>query len=207
MKHFSEHSPMAERIVDAAEALLQQHGYNGFSYDDIAKIVGIKKPSVHHHFATKAELVAVTVQRYTHRFSEQLLNIEGSDAAGVDRLLSYAALFENTYAINKRICVCGMLGAEMQALPDVVAVEVAEFFTANLTWLEAEIAHATALQQIRNAAEADVSVQKLAQNYLCALEGAMVVGRGSTAIQGPAAVGQTFMSMLAPIKLPMRAKK
>lgn len=193
MKHFSEHSAMAESIVDAAESLLQQHGYNGFSYDAIAQIVGIKKPSVHHHFATKAELVAVTVQRYTHRFREQLLHIEGSHAAGINRLLNYAALFETTYATNKRICVCGMLGAEMQALPELVIIEVADFFDVNLAWLISEFTQAITRQQIRSIATAEA----LAQNYLCALEGAMVVGRGSSAIQGPAAVGQTFMAMLA----------
>ncbi len=193
MKHFSEHSAMAESIVDAAESLLQQHGYNGFSYDSIAQIVGIKKPSVHHHFATKAELVAVTVQRYTYRFREQLLHIEGSHAAGINRLLSYAALFEKTYATNKRICVCGMLGAEMQALPESVIIEVADFFDVNLAWLISEFTQAITRQQIRPIATAEA----LAQNYLCALEGAMVVGRGSSAIQGPAAVGQTFMAMLA----------
>ena len=68
MKHFSEISPTAERVVDAAEGLVQQHGYNGFSYDDVAQLVGIKKPSIHHHFPKKGELVAVVAQRYTHRF-------------------------------------------------------------------------------------------------------------------------------------------
>lgn len=38
MKHFSEISPTAERVVDAAEGLVQQHGYNGFSYDDVAPV-------------------------------------------------------------------------------------------------------------------------------------------------------------------------
>lgn len=42
MKHFSEISPTAERVVDAAEGLVQRHGYNGFSYDDVAQLVGIK---------------------------------------------------------------------------------------------------------------------------------------------------------------------
>ena len=68
MKHVSELSTMAEKVVDAAEGLVQQRGYNGFSYDDVAGLVDNKKPSVHHHFATKAELVVVVAQRYAHRF-------------------------------------------------------------------------------------------------------------------------------------------
>ncbi|MGH8365748.1 MAG: TetR/AcrR family transcriptional regulator, partial [Pseudomonas sp.] len=94
MKHFSEISPTAERVVDAAEGLVQQHGYNGFSYDDVAQLVGIKKPSIHHHFPKKGELVAVVAQRYTHRFREELLSIEGQHAKAPDRLTAYAALFE-----------------------------------------------------------------------------------------------------------------
>ena len=75
MKHFSEITDSAECVVDAAEDLIQQHGDNGFFYDDISRVIGIKKPSIHHHFPTKAELVAVVVQRYTHRFSECLAQI------------------------------------------------------------------------------------------------------------------------------------
>ncbi len=193
MKHFYELSSMAERIVDAAESLLQQHGYNGFSYDNIAQAVGIKKPSVHHHFATKSDLVVVTVQRYTHRFREQLLHIEGRHADAIDRLHSYAGLFQATYAANRRICVCGMLGAEIQGLPDDVAAEVARFFSINLEWLADGFKICTAAKQIRACATADA----LAQNYLCALEGAMVVGRGTSSIQGPQVVGTTFMATIA----------
>ncbi len=76
MKHFSEISPMAELVVDAAEGLIQEPGHNGFSYDDVARIVGIKKPGIHHHFPTKSELASVVAQRYTHRFREHLLQIE-----------------------------------------------------------------------------------------------------------------------------------
>ena len=34
MKDFAELGASAERVVDAAEGLIQEHGYNGFSYDD-----------------------------------------------------------------------------------------------------------------------------------------------------------------------------
>jgi TetR/AcrR family transcriptional regulator, transcriptional repressor for nem operon len=194
MKLFSELSPMATNIVDAAEGLLQQHGYNGFSYDDIARIVGIKKPSVHHHFATKSLLVAVTVQRYTHRFEEHLLHINKQNGDAVARLISYAGLFESTFASNRRICVCGMLGAEMQGLPEDVALAVERFFTLNIDWLAAAFKRGMTAKQIRPSA----SSIALAQSYLCALEGAMVVGRGTNSLQGPAAISKTFIALLVP---------
>ncbi len=100
MKHFSEMSESALRVVDAAEGLIQERGYNGFSYDDVAKLVGIKKPSIHHHFATKGDLATTVAQRYTHRFREQLLRIEVQHAKAEDRLTAYATLFENTFAAD-----------------------------------------------------------------------------------------------------------
>ena len=52
MKHFSDATPTAEKVLDAAEGLLKQRGYNGFSFDDVGELVGIKKPSIYHYFAT-----------------------------------------------------------------------------------------------------------------------------------------------------------
>jgi TetR/AcrR family transcriptional regulator, transcriptional repressor for nem operon len=192
MKHFSELSASAQRVVDAAEVLIQHAGYNGFSYDDVARQVGIKKPSIHHHFPTKADLVAVVAQRYTHRFREQLLRIEGQHAKATDRLLAYAALFQNTYEQDRRLCVCGMLGAQAEALPPDVATEVQQFFTVNLDWLAQAFAAGQASGLLR--ASAEPSTQ--AEVYLCALEGAMVVGRGAARGQGPAAMGRTIVSSL-----------
>ncbi|MCH8622190.1 TetR/AcrR family transcriptional regulator [Undibacterium sp. TS12] len=199
MKHFSEISASAERVVDAAEGLIQERGYNGFSYDDVASLIGIKKPSIHHHFATKSELAAVVAQRYTHRFREQLLRIEGQYAHAPERLAAYTELFEATYIRDQKLCVCGMLGAEANSLPELVVNEVDGFFAANITWLSAVIAAGQQQGQIDKAQSAG----EIAQALLCAMEGAMIVGRravGRTTAgiqtQGPAQVGQTFLKAI-----------
>lgn len=192
MMPFAEMSRTAERVLDAAEGLIQQHGYNGFSYEDIARQVGIKKPSIHHHFSTKAELVAVVAQRYTHRFRAQLLAIDGRHARAPARLTAYAALFEQTFAEDQRLCVCGMLGAEADSLPGAVASEVARFFAANLDWLTAVIAEGQRASLIRP----KPSSAAIAQAFLCTLEGAMVVGRGLRSAHGPAATSAVLLTTL-----------
>jgi TetR/AcrR family transcriptional regulator, transcriptional repressor for nem operon len=191
MKHFSELSPAAERVVDAAEGLLQQQGYNGFSYDDVARLIGIKKPSIHHHFAAKADLVAMVVQRYTHRFREELLRIEGRHARARDRLLAYAELFDRTFAQERRLCVCGMLGAEAHDLPEGVRGEVAHFFDIHLRWLRDTFE----LGQREGSLGPAAQPEALARAYLCALEGAMVVGRGLADDQHPTAVGRAMLDL------------
>ena len=192
MKHFSEISATAERVVDAAEGLIQARGYNGFSYDDVARLVGIKKPSIHHHFATKSELAAVVAQRYTHRFKELLLQIEGSSVKAAERLSAYAALFEKTFSTDKHLCVCGMLGAESSSLPEIVNHEVQRFFDANLDWLTQIADDGQRAGQLT----AKLSPQHIAETYLSLLEGAMVVGRGMQKASGPAIVADHFLKTL-----------
>ncbi len=192
MKHFSEISATAERVVDAAEGLIQARGYNGFSYDDVARLVGIKKPSIHHHFATKSELAAVVAQRYTHRFKELLLQIEGSSVKAAERLSAYAALFEKTFSTDKHLCVCGMLGAESSSLPDMVNHEVERFFDVNLDWLTQIADDGQRAGQLTS----KLSPQHIAETYLSLLEGAMVVGRGMQKASGPAIVADHFLKTL-----------
>ena len=192
MKHFSELSDSALRVVDAAEGLIQERGYNGFSFDDVAKLVGIKKPSIHHHFATKGDLAATVAQRYTHRFREQLLRIEGVHAKADDRLAAYAALFEKTFATEQRLCVCGMLGAEANSLPEGVTHEVRRFFEANTDWLGTVIADGQAARQLR----AQPPARAMAEAFLATLEGAMIVARSVRTARGPASVAQTYLSTL-----------
>ncbi|MES2042043.1 MAG: TetR/AcrR family transcriptional regulator [Pseudomonadota bacterium] len=193
MKHFLEMSPMAERILDAAQGLIQQQGYNGFSYDDVAKLVGIKKPSIHHHFPKKEDLVAVLVQRYTHSFRGELQSMEGRHASPMERLAAYAAVFEQTFNRDRRLCVCGMLGAESGSLPESAADEVASFFKVNLDWLTRIIGEAQNAGLIKK----NCAAESLAQAYLSALEGAMVLGRGMRTVQGPADIAQTFLSTVS----------
>jgi TetR/AcrR family transcriptional repressor of nem operon len=183
----------AERVMDVAEALIQQRGYGGFSFDDVAQAVGIRKPSVHHHFRTKADLVAALARRYTERFESALAAIDVARRDPLARLKAYVQLFATTYAQDGRLCVCGMLGAEADALPANVADAVAEFFQLNLTWLTAAFRDAQRSGQVA----AGQRAANLAELMLSALEGAMVVGRGGRSGAGPAAVGKNLLASLA----------
>lgn len=192
MKHFSEITPAAERIVDAAESLIRSVGYNGFSYEDVSRMVGIRKPSVHHHFPTKGELGVIVVQRYTHRFAERLEEIGRRHATSAGRLQAYCDLFSETFAAGRSLCICGMLGAESNAIPDVVHVEVRRFFEHNAAWL------ADVLKQGAQAGEIKLTSppEMLADFLLSALEGSMLLGRGRQIDQGPRHVAEVFLASL-----------
>ena len=49
-----------ERLIKAALDLFSENGYEGTSVDQIAKVVGIKAPSIYAHFKGKEELLGNT---------------------------------------------------------------------------------------------------------------------------------------------------
>src|SRR4029450_10261971 len=59
-----------ERIMEAARLTVQDLGYSGLSFRELAKDVGIKSASIHYYFATKGELGAALASRYTAHYAE-----------------------------------------------------------------------------------------------------------------------------------------
>ncbi|MCG8611460.1 MAG: TetR/AcrR family transcriptional regulator, partial [Pseudomonadales bacterium] len=45
-----------QQIVELGLSLLQTRGFESFSYQDLARELGITKASIHHHFPKKADL-------------------------------------------------------------------------------------------------------------------------------------------------------
>lgn len=45
-----------DSLIELADSLIQENGYQGFSYADLAEGLGIRKASIHYHFQTKTDL-------------------------------------------------------------------------------------------------------------------------------------------------------
>lgn len=59
---------LRDEILEAARALLSEKGYAAMSMDDLALHVGISKPTLYSHFATKNDIVVATMLRELERF-------------------------------------------------------------------------------------------------------------------------------------------
>jgi len=76
------------RILDAAEELFARRGFAGVGMSEIAETVGLSKSSLFHHFHTKAQLYAATVDRILGEVDSTLtrsLAQGGSAAQRLDR--------------------------------------------------------------------------------------------------------------------------
>lgn len=162
----------AQRILDVAERLVQDRGYNGFSYADIAGELGIAKASLHYHFASKAELGEALIERYSARFAEALERIDSTIAGASAKLEAYSNLYTDVLR-GDRMCLCGMLAAEYQTLPPPMRTSVIRFFDANTTWLAGVLTDGQSEGTLSFAG----SPAEAAQTVLSALQGAMLVAR------------------------------
>jgi TetR/AcrR family transcriptional repressor of nem operon len=162
----------AQRILDVAEELVQRRGYNGFSYADIAGELGITKASLHYHFASKAELGEALIDRYSARFTEALERIDGTCSGARAKLNAYADLYADVLR-EDRMCLCGMLAAEYQTMPERMHGSVIRFFDHNLTWLAGVLAEGQSDGEL----SFDGSPADAAQTVLSTLQGAMLVAR------------------------------
>lgn len=123
-------------ILDITQEMVRQGGYNGFSFRNIATAVGIKSSSVHYHFATKEDLGVAVTKHYTDQFLAALGQPDELAGQGKNPVVQYVAAFRKALAEDKGMCLCGMLGAEADILPERVVQETKAFFDRNIDWLE-----------------------------------------------------------------------
>jgi TetR/AcrR family transcriptional repressor of nem operon len=128
-------SDTRETIMAAARKTAQAHGYNGLSFRELAKEVGIKSASIHYHFPTKGNLGAALARRY---WEDAKAAFEGFWAENPDPglcLRKYTDVFRLALENDNRMCLCGFMAAEYDDLPEAVKVEVQAFADVNVVWL------------------------------------------------------------------------
>jgi TetR/AcrR family transcriptional regulator, transcriptional repressor for nem operon len=162
----------AARILDVAEALVQVRGFNGFSYADIAVEVGISKAALHYHFAGKADLGLALITRYATRFTDALAVVDRAGMTPAGRLAEYATVYLRVLR-QHRMCLCGMLAAEYQTLPQPMQEAVTSFLDANENWLEKALEDGRQDGSLRFPGTA----RDTARMIIACLEGAMLVTR------------------------------
>ncbi|MFO1400047.1 MAG: helix-turn-helix domain-containing protein [Steroidobacteraceae bacterium] len=159
-------------ILDVAERLVQVRGYNGFSYADIAAELRVTKASLHYHFATKAELGRALIERYSTGFARALADIDGQYADPCVKLQRYVMLYEAVIR-SDRMCLCGMLAAEVTTLPLPMQRRLNAYFDANEAWLTRVLHAGRTLRKMSFTG----SATERARGMIGTLEGAMLVAR------------------------------
>lgn len=130
------HGETREQIIETADQLFYQQGFDHTSFADIADALGMSRGNFYHHFKTKDEILdAVIIRRLTS--TRQMLErweIEGEMPG--DRIRSFInILIDNRAKIKRFGCPVGTLSTELAKLSHPSQGEANELFTLFRTWL------------------------------------------------------------------------
>lgn len=109
-----------EALLEAAAARLQTVGWASFSFRDLAEQVGIRAPSIHYHFPTKADLGVALVMWMREQRAVCEHDLIATYPNPRERLLALGSLIaERTCSAgNGKSCPIYALQAEYAILPE-----------------------------------------------------------------------------------------
>jgi TetR/AcrR family transcriptional repressor of nem operon len=176
-------STTADDILACTRKLIVAGGYNGFSYADIADVVGIRKASIHHHFPSKVDLVTTLVARYREAAEEGIAQLQHAIPEPLEQLRAYIRYWETCIGdASAPFCICALLAGELPLLPEAIALEVRAYFRFLSAWLTTVLEQGTHNGSLRLAHPPRVE----AEAFMAIVHGAMLSARayGDTATFG-----------------------
>lgn len=164
-----------DRLLDAAEELVQSRGYNAFSYKDLAESVGIRTASIHYHFKAKADLGKALVDRYSGELSMELAEIDRRCRTNRAKLKRFIALYRETES-RGAICLCGSLASDHETLPDSIQSSVLRYLEQSERWVAEKLGDGVESKEFTLHAKP----QDAAATLLAGLQGGLILTRSKS---------------------------
>lgn len=166
------------KLLESAERLVRERGYNGFSYADLAQEIGIRTASIHYHFRAKSDLVLALIERYAQRIAAGLTELSRVASSGAHQIAGYVAVYRDALRDGNSLCLCVSLSADAQSLEPTASSALRTFHEDSIAWLT----------QAYTLAAKDGSIEHVAAPpseaaaTLALVEGAQLVGRASQSV-------------------------
>lgn len=160
------------QIMQHAQRLVQERGYNGFSYRDLSALIGIKTSSIHYYFPQKEDLLLAVVQQYYARWQAAIHAIDASLSADA-KLRVYVDIHRQAFCNTDRICLAAALAADLASLPTGVRQAVQDFYRANEDWLAQVLKQGVREGSLRVPGDLGTA----ARSTFAALQGSLVTAR------------------------------
>lgn len=122
-----------EQALDLGRHYLQTRGFNAFSFQLIADELGIRKASLHYHFASKEDMGIALIEDYENSYKkaiEKMTNLNASE--------KLAQMFQNFCKMSqdqKKVCPLGVLAVDFNTLPKGMQDRILRFHKFQKNWL------------------------------------------------------------------------
>ena len=171
-----------QKAVSQAQKLLQQQGFNGFSFQHIADLLEIKKPSLYAHFESKEDLGNELIQQYLTSFQNWAEALSEFDAR--HRLMAFFDLFFKFSKAGAMYCPVAALTADLHTLPPSMKKSLKALYDHQTEWLKKVILAG----QHEGSFRKDLKANELVQFVISLSIGSQFLGR----ISGEAEVIKTL---------------
>lgn len=163
----------ATRLMDVAEVMVKERGFNAFSYKDLSDAVGIRKASIHYHFPAKNDLGAALMERFLRGLEESLAGIDAASRTNRARLKAFIKLYAGTES-SGHICMCGSLASDRETLPPALQDAVSAYMERSERWVAEKVRDGIQDGEFQALAKpADLAVSLVA-----GLQGGLITARG-----------------------------
>jgi TetR/AcrR family transcriptional repressor of nem operon len=183
-----ETSTTREEILSVARNLIQTRSYLGFSFQDVADEVGIRKPSLYHHFRTKEALGVEVLHEATHAFRKWAAATSPTAAL---KLSAYFELYRWGLRAGLAVCPAGALAPGWDCIEPKLRSAVRSLRDEQVQWLKGVFS-----ADPRNRRRAG----ELAAFVFAACQGALLSARMTGAVED-------FDTVIAQVRAAIAAKK
>ena len=160
-------------LIETGLKLMHQHGYNATGLAEILNAADVPKGSFYHHFGSKEDFAAATLQAYTAREAEHSAAVlGGSKAPPLKRLKRYFTDLKKTYGQEGEIpgCMMGRFSLEIATVNPQLRRQISDSF-AHWQHVIAEVLQQAVAQK---ELPADTDPELLAGFLLNSAEGALL---------------------------------
>jgi TetR/AcrR family transcriptional repressor of nem operon len=117
-----------EKIVSYATELVETKGYHSFTFQEIAKKLGIKKASIHYHFASKEDLGIAVFEAFEKGVENYMAEANFANLAPTEKMAGYFVYHSTcTLDSNQEVSCIGALTSEWNVLPKKLRDKVDKF--------------------------------------------------------------------------------
>lgn len=124
-----------EQIIEFSADKLRADGFEGFSYLDISRHLGITKASVHHHFPKKIDLGLALCDWTQEWFEQGLSHFDAKANSNWNKLERYVSAAMKHSLNEQKICPISAFYSDLNKLPEPIKERLKSLDDYELDWV------------------------------------------------------------------------
>jgi TetR/AcrR family transcriptional repressor of nem operon len=124
-----------QQIIEYSADMLRANGFEGFSYLDISRHLGITKASVHHHFPKKVDLGLALCDWTQNWFEQGISHFDAKATSNWNKLERYVRAAMKHSLNEQKLCPISAFYSDLNKLPDSIKERVKALDDYELDWV------------------------------------------------------------------------